>query len=138
MASVKLDSGTNPYAAHLAAEWAGAGKVDPHVALLRGIYKARRDAMLESLGEHCAGLCSWTRPEGGFFIWVHLEPEVDPVRLREAAHAAGVLFLPGSACFASGRGEDYLRLAFSLQEPERIREGIARLGAAMRSSVRVA
>ena len=138
MASVKLDSGTNPYAAHLAAEWAAAGKVDGHVAQLRAIYKARRDAMLGALEEHCAGLCTWTRPDGGFFIWVHLEPEVDPARLRELAHENGVLYLPGTACFASTRGEDYLRLAFSLQEPERIRAGIARLGAAMRASVRVA
>jgi 2-aminoadipate transaminase len=134
LAVVKTDGGTSPYAAHLAAEWATSGKLEPHVQKLRRIYGGRRDAMLASLERHCAPYCSWTSPQGGFFVWVELNDSLDPELLRETAEELGVVYLPGSRCFASGTGDRFLRLAFSLQTPERIEEGIGRLGQAMKRS----
>jgi 2-aminoadipate transaminase len=128
---VKVDGGTNPYGAHVAAEWALSGRLEPHVELLRGVYRERRDALLAALERYCSQYCSWTRPEGGFFVWLELQPGIDPQRLREAAHEHGVAYLPGPQCFASGKGEQYLRLSFSYVTPERIEEGMKRLGRAM-------
>jgi 2-aminoadipate transaminase len=136
LTTVKLDGGTNPYASHLAAEWASSGALDPHIRALRDIYRERRDAMLRALERHCAAYCRWTKPAGGFFIWVELNDDVDPDRLLQAAREAGVAYLPGTMCFASGRGERNLRLAFSLQTPDTIEEGIRRLGSALHASSR--
>jgi 2-aminoadipate transaminase len=134
LALVKTDSGTNPFGAHLAAEWALSGRLEPHVQVLRGVYRERRDALLAALERYCGDYCSWTRPEGGFFIWVELRPGIDPQRLRGTAHQLGVAYLPGPQCFASGKGEQFLRLSFSYVTPERIEEGIRRLGQAMERS----
>lgn len=128
---VKVDGGTSPYGAHLAAHWATRGRLEPHVQKLRGIYRERRDALLEALGRHCASYCRWTRPEGGFFVWLELNEEVDPDALGREATELGVAYLPGTQCFASGQGERFIRLAFSFLTPEAITEGIERLGRAM-------
>jgi 2-aminoadipate transaminase len=136
LSSVKLDSGTSPYAANLAAEWAEQGKLEPHVRKLIDIYRARRDAMLAGLEQHCGSYCTWTRPEGGFFIWVELNEGIDPDRLRQIALEAGVAYLPGPQCFSNGQGQRNLRLAFSQQTVENITDGIRRLGQAMAQAAR--
>jgi len=134
---VKTDSGTSPYSSHLAAEWATSGSLEPHVRKLRGIYRERRDAMLRALERHCAPFCHWTKPEGGFFVWVELNEGVDPKRLRQAADEAGVAYLSGTQCFASDRGESFLRLSFSFGTVEKIEQGIERLGRAMEQAASV-
>lgn len=134
LAAVKTDSGTNPYGAHLATEWALSGKLEPHVRMLRGVYRERRDALLAALERHCAAYCRWSRPEGGFFVWLELNPDVDPQRLRQASQELGVAYLPGTQCFATSSGDRFVRLAFSSLPPARIAAGIERLGRAMKQS----
>jgi DNA-binding transcriptional MocR family regulator len=71
---------------------------------------------------------SWSRPEGGYFIWLDnpTGPETGPLLAR--AEAAGVTFVKGTDFFVGGRGgERSMRLAFSFPSPDEIREGVARL-----------
>jgi 2-aminoadipate transaminase len=131
MTVVKADGGTNPYGAHLAAEWAIGGMLEPHVQKLRAIYRQRRDTMLAALERYCASSCRWTKPQGGFFVWVELHEEVDPLMLRQTAYDNGVTYLSGTQCFPSGSGDGFLRLSFSFLRPEKIEQGIERLGRAM-------
>jgi DNA-binding transcriptional MocR family regulator len=70
----------------------------------------------------------WTTPAGGFFSWLTL-PGVDAVELAGRAVEHGVAFVPGTLFFPDGRGDDCLRLSFSLVDAERIDTGIERLGA---------
>ncbi len=136
LVQLKVDGGTNPFASHFAVAFARRGLLERHVRLLRRVYRARRDAMLESLEAHCSEHATWTRPQGGFFIWVQLKPEIDPARAREEALARGVAYLPGPACYSSGRGANQLRLAFSYLPEDQIRAGIARLGEALAAARR--
>jgi DNA-binding transcriptional MocR family regulator len=80
--------------------------------------------MLEALEEHLAGVATWSRPRGGLFIWVRLPDGIDTMKLLEAAHAAGVTYLPGTNFSPEGKGANYLRLSFAYLSPEKIREGI--------------
>ncbi len=103
---------------------------EAHVSTLRRTYAARRDAMLAALSAHMPSGVSWTRPEGGMFIWVTLPVGMDGAVLLEASLAtAKVAFVPGGAFFPDGSGKNTLRLSFSNSAPEKIAEGIARLGA---------
>jgi 2-aminoadipate transaminase len=94
---------------------------------LTSTYAERRNAMLSALDEHFPAEARWTRPEGGFFVWVELPSFIDAGVLLAEAVEHGVTFVPGSAFFPDGRGRNCMRLAFCYAEPEAITEGIRRL-----------
>ena len=91
-------------------------------------YRARRDAMIDALGEHMPEGVTWTVPEGGFFIWLTTPDRVDTRAMFPKAIKAGIDYLPGTACRFDGHGTHEIRLSFSVMPEARIREGIARLG----------
>lgn len=90
-------------------------------------YARRRDVMLAALDEHFPPEVRWTRPEGGFFVWVELPSFINADALLAEAVEHGVTFVPGSAFYPPGQGRHCLRLAFCYAEPEAIDEGIRRL-----------
>ncbi|MFM8204978.1 MAG: PLP-dependent aminotransferase family protein [Actinomycetales bacterium] len=92
------------------------------------LYRARRDAMLESLDQYFPKSATWTRPGGGFYIWVTLPPEIDTKALMPKAIVAKVAYVPGSAFYADGLGSWSMRLSYCHPTPERIREGVKALG----------
>ncbi|MGC1952236.1 MAG: PLP-dependent aminotransferase family protein [Gammaproteobacteria bacterium] len=126
------DLHTSTFCQMVAYEVARRGFLDRHVAELRQVYAARRDAMLEALARHCPEGVTWTRPQGGLFLWVTLPPPLHSDRLFEAALREKVAFIPGSPFFPRGGGERTLRLNFSYCTPSVIQEGIQRLGAVIR------
>ena len=107
---------------------------DQQVARARAHYKARRTAMLNALETHMPPGVTWTRPEGGLFVWMTLPPHIDgKALLRRAVDEVNVAFVPGSAFFADGQGRNTIRLSYSLPTEEKIHEGVARLGQLLRS-----
>jgi 2-aminoadipate transaminase len=92
------------------------------------LYKARRDAMLESLDAYFPKSATWTKPAGGFYVWVTLPPEIDTKAMMPKAIAAKVAYVPGTAFYADGFGSWSMRLSYCHPTPERIREGIKALG----------
>jgi len=93
------------------------------------IYKVRRDAMLQALEEHFPASATWTKPGGGFYVWVTLPPEIDTKLLVPKAIVAKVAYVPGTAFYADGLGSRQMRLSFCHPTPERIHQGVAALGA---------
>ena len=106
------------------------GNFEPNLERVNGLLKARRDAMLDALERHMPDGAAWSRPQGGYFIWLDLPEEIGD--LLERAEAAGVTFVNGTDFFADGSGRRSLRLAFSFVSPEEIDEGIARLAGLLR------
>lgn len=100
-----------------------------NLSTLVDVYRGRRDAMLESLAEQFPANAAWTRPAGGFYVWVTLPGYVDSQAMLAAAVERRVAYVPGTAFFPDARGKDRMRLAFCYPTEERIREGVARLGA---------
>ena len=105
-------------------EFVRRGNFEPNLERVSGLLKARRDAMLEALEQHMPEGAKWSRPEGGYFIWLDLPGDAPTLA---DAEAAGVTFVPGTDFFADGSGGRSLRLAFSFVSPDEIREGVARL-----------
>lgn len=91
-------------------------------------YRSRRDAMLTALEEHFPSDASWTKPSGGFFVWVTLPDYFDTPALLAAAVDRKVAYVPGTGFYPDGRGRQQMRLCFSYPTEERITEGIRRLG----------
>jgi 2-aminoadipate transaminase len=102
------------------------GLLEPNLERVRGLLRARRDAMLEALERELAGRARWSRPEGGYFLWLDLPGGTDTNELLGEATAAGVTFVPGSD-FGGEPGS--ARLAFSFASPAEIGEGVSRLAA---------
>jgi 2-aminoadipate transaminase len=106
-----------------------------HVERLIDVYRAKRDAMLRALSEGLDGTdYVVSRPEGGFFLWMRLPTGTDTKRLSELAVEARVQYTPGPAFFATGGGENFIRLAFSYESPEKCYEGARLLAGAIRGA----
>ncbi|WP_377193157.1 aminotransferase-like domain-containing protein [Ruegeria meonggei] len=107
---------------------------DTHIPMLRRVYGARRDAMLDALATYMPDGVEWTKPEGGMFIWVTLPKGTDGADLlARALDSVKVAFVPGQAFFPDGSGVDTIRLSFSNSDEATIREGIRRLGDVLRA-----
>ena len=105
------------------------------IAAFRGMYRERRDAMLEALGQQMPDGTTWTHPTGGFYVWVTLPGELDSKVLLPRAVTARVAFVPGTAFYADGSGRQSLRLSYCYPEPDRIREGVRRLATVLEEEV---
>jgi len=104
------------------------GFLDQHIPTIRQLYGDQCQVMLDAMQEHFPAGVSWTKPEGGMFIWVTLPQQVDAMKLLEQSLAARVAFVPGAPFYANNPATNTLRLSFVTVPPERIREGIAVLG----------
>lgn len=107
---------------------------DTHIPMLRRVYGARRDSMLDALATYMPDGVEWTKPEGGMFIWVTLPKGTDGADLlARALDSVKVAFVPGQAFFPDGSGANTIRLSFSNSDEATIREGIRRLGDVLRA-----
>jgi 2-aminoadipate transaminase len=102
------------------------GLLEPNLERVRGLLGARRDAMLEALDRELAGRAHWSRPDGGYFLWLELADDADAAALLRSAAEAGVTFVPGADF---GGPANSARLAYSFASPQEIDEGVSRLGA---------
>jgi 2-aminoadipate transaminase len=104
------------------------GFLDEHIPTIRSLYAKQCQAMLDAMAEHFPASVSWTKPEGGMFIWVTLPKQINAMKLLDTAIASRVAFVPGAPFYANEGETNTLRLSFVTVPPERIREGIAILG----------
>ncbi len=131
---VKYDMGNSPVLLRALAEYVGSQKLEEHLEEMRPLYKAKCDALCRSLEEHCSQYVRFTKPEGGFFLWVEcIGPKARDL-MREAAEL-GLIFPAGATFFLQGDTDDtsHIRLAFSTASVEeleqvgpRIREAFVR------------
>jgi 2-aminoadipate transaminase len=113
---------------HFVAGFFEEGDWEDYLGSLIGIYRDRRDVMLESLAEHFPPEATWTRPQGGLFLWATLPAYIDTTDLLARALRDNVAFVPGRAAYLDGRGGSSMRLNFSGVKEDEIREGIRRIG----------
>jgi len=97
------------------------------VKVFRELYRERRDAMLDALSALMPHGCTWTEPDGGFYVWLTLPTGLDSKVMQPRAVHARVAYVPGIGFYADGAGRREIRLSYCFPEPERIREGVRRL-----------
>jgi 2-aminoadipate transaminase len=108
------------------------GILQRQLPLLRRHYQQKRDVMVDALRASFGGDVTWPTPRGGFFLWATLPAGIDADHMVARAVDHGVIYVAGEAFFVDGSGQDRVRLSFSAPSPERIREGVTRLAAAVR------
>jgi len=129
------DTLRNTYTAALAEWYVSTGRHAEHIARLQGIYRAKCEHMLAALDREMPEGVTWTRPKGGFFLWVTLPEGVDAVDLHPVAQKEFVDYIPGPSFYSDGSGRRSLRLSFSAVTPEQIDTGIARLASVVRAAM---
>ncbi len=111
------------------------GFLDQHIPTIRKLYSDQCDAMLDALKTYFPAGTSWTKPEGGMFIWVTLPKHIDSMKLLDEAVAQHVAFVPGAPFYGNTPEPHTLRLSFVTVPPAKIREGIERLGKLIASKI---
>ncbi len=101
--------------------------LDPHIQIIIESYRKRRDRMLQAMERHFPSEVTWTKPDGGIFLWVTLPEGMDAMDLFQQAVQAKVAYVPGSCYYADGGGENKMRLNFSACDEQKIELGIQRL-----------
>jgi 2-aminoadipate transaminase len=97
------------------------------IKVFREVYRERRDAMLHALELHMPEGITWTRPTGGFYIWLTLPEGWDAKAMVPRALSHKVAYVPGIGFYADGDGVRQMRLSYCYPPPERIIEGVRRL-----------
>jgi 2-aminoadipate transaminase len=136
MAKQGTDLHTSNFTQMLAYEMLRTGCFDDHVRRIRKVYGERRLVMLDALARYFPEGCSWTRAEGGLFLWARVPEWIDTTELLKRAVEHKVAYVPGSAFYADpSRGRNTMRLNFSNAQPAQIEEGIRRLGKLLQEAI---
>ncbi|MCX4916203.1 PLP-dependent aminotransferase family protein [Streptomyces sp. NBC_00687] len=106
--------------------------LDAHVARVASVYRERRDAMLAGIGDALPAGSTWTRPEGGMFLWARLPEPYDTTALLRTVVEHGVAYVPGAPFYAGTPEASTMRLCFVTQTPDEIAEGLRRLASGLR------
>jgi 2-aminoadipate transaminase len=119
-------------------EFVTSGRYEPNVERVREGLRIRRDAMTAALERELGESAAWSRPEGGYFLWLDLPAGVRGEELLGRAAEEDVTFIKGTEFFFHGGGEEAARLAYSFATAPEIDEGIGRLGRLVREASAVA
>ncbi len=104
------------------------GFLDQHIPTIRAFYSSQCDIMLDALSKYFPAGVTWTKPDGGMFIWVRLPKHVDSMALSTEALKHNVAFVPGVPFYAGTPETNTMRLSFVTVPPEQIYAGIEKLG----------
>jgi len=122
-----MDLCTSPFSQLVAAEFLRGGYYREHIKKVNAIYKRKKDTMLAALAKYMPEGVTWTKPEGGLFLWLRLPEKMDADALFSEALKENVAYVIGSAFHCDGSGRNTMRLNFSYPTEEQIDEGIRRL-----------
>jgi 2-aminoadipate transaminase len=122
---------SNSLGQRMAYRFASCGYIDAHVSTLSERYMLKRDLMLSCMEKCFPAGVTWTRPQGGFFIWVTLPEGMNARELLLKSIERKVAFVDGAGFFVNGNGKTTARFSFSEACPEKISRGIAILGQLM-------
>ncbi len=109
------------------------GGMEAHLRRICAAYHERRDIMLAALERYAPDGMTWNIPKGGYYVWCRLPEGVTANALVPKSAEQGVAFIPGAPFFASGAGDDFIRLNFTFAPKDKINEGVRRLSLAMQS-----
>ena len=125
------DIDTTTFSQRVISAFFDAQDIHAHLSTLRDEYRTRRDCMIQAITEHFPASARWRVPGSGLFLWINMPPEVNMLELLPAVlQTEQVAYIPGQA-FGVGTvplATNCMRLNFSNCTPEKITEGIKRLG----------
>ena len=120
---------------YVAAEFLSSGRLDANLAKSIELYRKKRNLLLNLLEENMPEGVSWTRPEGGLFLFLTMPEGFDAVKFYDTALDAGVAYVAGEFFHPDGSGANTMRMNFSFMSPEKITEGVRLLSSLLRNTI---
>jgi len=137
LAKQNVDLHSSTLSQFIAMEAIRRGVVDATIERARGLYRVKRDVMLQELEGRLTWLATWTRPIGGLFVFLSLNYKVDTKKLLHKAVERGVAYVPGGSFFVRKDGSNTMRLNFSYPTLAQIKEGVRRLETVIKEELHV-
>jgi 2-aminoadipate transaminase len=131
------DLHTNTFCQYVIYEYLKEGYLDGHIERIKKAYAKRMQVMLKALEEYFPEKVTWTKPEGGLFLWVELPEGASATELLAKAIQEKVAYVPGISFFAREDRDNTLRLNFCTMSEEMIKEGIKRLGKVFKENIKI-
>jgi len=119
----------------VACEFMKRGLLVKHIEKIKTMYREKRQIMLDTLEKYMPKSVSWTKPEGGLFLWMRLPETMDSTELFKKAVENNVAYVIGSAFHHDGSGKNTLRINFSYPTKEQIVEGVKRLSEVIKKEI---
>lgn len=132
LAKRTIDLSTNSMAQIIVARYLNNGLYEKHLEIVRRAYRSRRDTMDLALRASMPSDITWTKPQGGMFIWAKLPSGASAREMLALAESEGVTYSPGDMFFFAADRPEYFRLTFIQQNEQQIEQGIARLARAVK------
>lgn len=110
---------------------------DEHIAKCRNYYREKLDLFLQSMEEHFpleTGV-TWTKPEGGLFLWVTVPDHIDTNELFMEAIKYKVAFVPGEVFYGENPSKNHMRINFSFASKEHLIEAVKRLAKCVKAQL---
>ena len=120
----------------IAYEYCRQNDIDKNIESNVQIYRKKRDIMLEALDKYFPAEATWTKPEGGFFVFVTLPEYIDAGEMFPEAIKEKVAYVSGAPFFTNGKGKNTMRLSFCYPNEKDIEEGIKRLGQVIKKKIK--
>jgi 2-aminoadipate transaminase len=127
------DLHTSTFTQQVMARYLADNNIEDHIGRIRQRYGEQCRVMCDLIDTEMPAGLKYVRPEGGMFVWLELPEGCRTMELFEQAIAAKVAFVPGMPFYVDGAGENTLRLNFSNSDPEKIKEGLTRLGGCVKT-----
>lgn len=138
LAKEAADLCSSPFTQMVSEAYLRSPHAEADLELFKKLYHDRRDAMLDGMHAHFPPEARTRVPEGGLFLWVTIPGPLDTKAMLARALEHGVAYVPGTAFYPDGRGRSSMRLNFSFPPPERIEEGMRRLGRVLADELELA
>ena len=130
-----MDLCSSPTLQVATSEFLRRGLLQAHIQKMIEVYRQKRDLMLKTLAEYMPQGVTWTRPQGGLFLWLTLPKQIDATKLLPKAVENKVAYVAGVDFYPDGNVFNDLRLNFSYSSPEQIVEGLRRLAQTIKENM---
>ena len=131
VAKQAADLHTSGFVQHILVRYLQDHDIDQHIVKIIAAYGSQCQAMVDGIARHLPTDITWTRPEGGMFLWGRLPGDMSSMGLFEYAVQEKVVFVPGDPFYTTKTDVQTLRLNFSCADAETIEKGIQRLARAL-------
>ncbi|MCI8452264.1 MAG: PLP-dependent aminotransferase family protein [Eggerthellaceae bacterium] len=127
IAKEAADLHTNVFSQYVVMDYLAHNDLDEHLTKIRELYRKQAQAMTDAMAEFFPADVTFTKPEGGMFLWATLPEGVSTMDLFPKALERGVAFVPGDPFYAEPGKRSTMRLNFTNADEDTIRDGIRRL-----------